>query len=195
MLDETKQYTFEELQEELNEKQKIFCHAYVIDWNKTRSYKKAYGEKDDNVAAVSGFNLLRIPKIKQYCDFIKNNLEEESGISKLRNLQELAKIAYSSIAGLHDDWIELSNWNEIKEVNPELLSAIESIDTKTEYKTYATDGEPETNVEVKFVKIKLYQKTTAIDMINKMMGYNEAEKIQLKQAIEYVNVSKQFPNG
>jgi len=193
-MDDKKQYTLEELKEELNEKQKIFAHNYIIDWNATRSYKKAYGLEDDNSSAVLGCNLLRNVKVKQYIDLIKNNLEEEAGISKLRNLQELAKIAYSNIAGLHDDWIELTNWNEIKEANPALLSAIESIDTKTEYRTYKTDGDNETTAEIKFVKIKLYPKTTAIDMINKMLGYNEAEKIQLKQAIEYVNVSKQFPN-
>ena len=178
MSDEIKQYTFEELQEELNEKQKIFCHAYVIDWNKTRSYKKAYGEKDDNVAAVSGFNLLRIPKIKQYCDFIKNNLEEESGISKLRNLQELAKIAYSSISHLHNDWIELNDWEAIKKSNPEAMSAIESIDTKTEQKSFLVNGEAE-NIDIKYVKIKLFSKTTAIDVINKMMDYYTAEKREI----------------
>ena len=66
----------------------------------------------------------------------------------------------------------MTNWNEIKEANPALLSAIESIDTKTEYRTYKTDGDDEVNAEIKFVKIKLFPKTTAIDLINKMLGYN-----------------------
>ena len=171
MADETKIYTLDELKNELNEKQKIFCHSYIIDWNTTRSYKKAYGEMDDNSAAVSGYNLLRITKIKQYIEFIKNNLEEEAGISKLRNLKELAKIAYSNVAQIHDDWIELAQWEEIKKNFPDTMAAIESIDTKTEFKTCATDGEPETNVEIKYVKVKFYAKTAAINEINLMMGY------------------------
>jgi len=192
MADETKQYTLEELKVKLTEKERVFCHQYIIDWNGARSARQA-GYSEDTAKEIASQNLTK-SHIQQYIAFIKNNLEEESGISKLRNLQELAKIAYSNIAGLHDDWIELTNWNEIKEANPALLSAIESIDTKTEYRTYKTDGDSEENAEIKFVKIKLFAKTTAIDMINKMLGYNEAEKIQLKQAIEYVNVSLQFPN-
>ena len=191
MPDDIKQYTLEELKAKLTEKERLFCHQYIIDWNGARSARTAgYSE---NTCCEIAFENLRKPHIKQYIDFIKNNLEEESGISKLRNLQELAKIAYSSISHLHNDWIELNEWEAIKKNNPEAMSAIESIDTKTEQKSFLVNGEAE-NIDIKYVKIKLFSKTTAIDMINKMMGYNEAEKIQLKQAIEYVNVSSQFPN-
>lgn len=176
---EEKQYALEELKEELNEKQKKFCHNYIIDWNTTRSYKKAYGIEDDNSAAAAGCNLLRNVKVKQYINFIKNNLEEESGISKLRNLKELAKIAYSSIAHLHETWIELTNWELIKEDNPDALSAIESIDTKIEKRTYKTDGDNESEIEVKYVKIKLYSKSDAIKTINEMLGYKTAEKTDI----------------
>ena len=170
MSDEVKQYTLEELKVKLTEKERIYCHEYIIDWNKSRAARVA-GYSEDTAKQI-GYENFTKPYIRQYIDFIKNNLEEESGISKLRNLQELGKIAYSCISNLHDDWIELTNWNEIKEANPALLSAIESIDTKTEYRTYKTDGDDEVNAEIKFVKIKLFPKTTAIDLINKMLGYN-----------------------
>jgi len=170
MSDEVKQYTLEELKVKLTEKERVFCHQYIIDWNGARSARQA-GYSEDTAKEIASQNLTK-SHIQQYIAFIKNNLEEEAGISKLRNLQELAKIAYSCISNLHDDWIELTNWNEIKEANPALLSAIESIDTKTEYRTYKTDGDDEVNAEIKFVKIKLFPKTTAIDLINKMLGYN-----------------------
>ncbi|MEI7526386.1 MAG: terminase small subunit [Mariniphaga sp.] len=182
MQDEPKMYTLDELKKKLNEKQKTFCHSYIIGWNTTHSYKKAYGEMEDNSAAVSGYNLLRNTKIQQYINFIKNNLEEESGISKLRNLQELAKIAYTNIADLHDCWIELTDWEKIKTDNPDALNAIESIDTKTETKVYNRGEANETDVEIKYVKIKLYSKTTALDMINKMLGYNLPEKKEITGA-------------
>jgi len=191
MADEIK-YTLEELKAKLTEKERIFCHQYIIDWNGARSAREA-GYSEKTCAVIACENLIK-PYIKQYISIIKENLEEESGISKLRNLQELAKIAYSCISNLHDDWIELSNWDEIKAANPEVLSAVESIDTKTEYRKYKTDGDSETEAEIKYVKIKLYSKTIAIDVINKMMGYNSSEKIEVKQSVEYVNVSKQFPN-
>ena len=119
------------------------------------------------------------PYIQQYIAFIKNNLEEEAGISKLRNIQELTKIAYSTFSRLYDSWIELANWEEIKENTPELLSIIESIDFKTEHRSFKTDGGEEQDIEVKYVKVKLYSKLQAIELINKMMGYNLPVKSDL----------------
>src|ERR1035437_3704136 len=146
---EKTEFTLDELKEELNEKQKKFCHSYIIDWNTTRSYKKAYGEMEDNSAAVSGYNLLRNTKVKQYINFIKNNLEEESGITKLRNLNELAKIAFSSIAHLHNTWIERKDFELLTD---DQKSAIETIDTKI-----VTTNYDESTKEVEYVKISLYR--------------------------------------
>jgi hypothetical protein len=60
---------------------------------------------------------------------------------------------------------------------PAALNAVESIDTKTETRTYPTDGDEETELEIKYVKVKLYPKITAIQEINKMMGYNAPDKV------------------
>lgn len=176
-MDEVKQYTLDELKAKLTEKERMFCHQYIIDWNGARSARQA-GYSEDSARQIASDTLTKA-YIQQYINFIKNNLEEEAGISKLRNLKELSKIAYSNISDLHDDWIELASWNQIKDSNPELLATIESIDTKTEYRTIKTDGDNEQVIEIKFVKIKLYGKTVAIDMINKMLGYNMAEKKDL----------------
>ena len=186
--EEEKVYTLKELKAKLTEKQRIFCHEYIIDWNATRSAKKA-GYSEETAYSIGHENLTK-PEIQQYINFIKNNLEEEAGITKLRNLKELAKIAYSNISHLHDNWIELSDWEVIKEDNPEALSAIESIDTKTETKTYKTEGGLETDVEVKYVKIKLYSKSDAIKTINEMMGYKAADKIEHSGTIQTVDLSQ-----
>lgn len=187
-MSEQKQYTLEELKAELTEKQRIFCHEYIIDWNGGRAARVA-GYSENTCYEIASENL-RKPQIKQYIDLIKNNWEEESGISKLRNLKELAKIAYSGIAHLHDNWIELSDWELIKENNPDAMSAIESIDTKTETKIYKTDGDDEQEVEIKYVKIKLFSKTEAIKTINEMMGYKSADKIEHSGTIKTVDLSQ-----
>lgn len=176
--DPEKIYTLKELKAKLTEKQRKFCHEWIIDFNATRAAKKA-GYSEETAYSIGHENLIK-PEIEQYIAFIRHNYEEESGISKLRNLKELAKIAYSSIAHLHDCWIELTDWEVIKADNPDCMDAIESIDTKTEYKSYKTDGGIETDVEVKYVKIKLYSKSDAIKTINEMMGYKSADKIDLR---------------
>ena len=80
---------------------------------------------------------------------------------------------------MHDSWIELTDWEVIKDENPNAMAAIESIDTKTETKVYNRGEITETDVEVKYVKIKLYSKTAALEMINKMLGYNLPEKKEI----------------
>lgn len=177
MSDAEKIYTIEELKDKLTEKERVFCHQYIIDWNGARSARVA-GYKEDSVYEIASQNLRKL-HIKQYINLIKNNLEEESGITKLRQLNELAKIAYSNISMLHNDWIELTRWSEIVDNNPDLLAAVESIDTKTETKVYKTDGYDEQEVEIKYVKIKLYSKIQAMESINKMMGYNSPDKVDL----------------
>lgn len=133
---EEKQYTREELEEKLTNKEKAFCESYVVDWNASRAAREAgYSEK---TCAVIGFENLRKPYIKQFIEFIKNDIEKLSGISKLKIVNELKDIALS-------------------------------------------------NTKDKRVKI------AAAAEINKMMGYNAAEKVDLSSlgksitGINYVN--------
>ena len=168
-----KKHTKAELEKVMTGKQKNFCHEYVVDWNGSRSARVAgYSERSSKEIASE---LLTNVNIQLYIEFIKNDYEMLCGISKTKNLNELSKIAFSSISHLHNTWIELAEWEQIKKENPDALDAIESIDTKIEIKTYN-----EEDIEVKYIKVKLYSKTTALQEINKMMGYNEPERMEVK---------------
>jgi phage terminase small subunit len=170
---EEKQYTFEELKKKLTNKERIFCHEYIIDWNGARAAKQA-GYSEKSIYEIAYQNLIKL-HIKQYINYIKNNLEEESGISKLRNLKELAKIAYSSIAHLHNTWIERKEFDSLTD---DQKAAIETIETKIVTMNY-----DESTKEVEYVKISLYSKQAAIQEINKMMGYNAAIKTEISGEI------------
>lgn len=184
-------YTLKQLQEKLTEKERIFCHEYIIDWNGSRAARAAkYSEK--TCAAIASENLTK-PYIKKYLDFIKDDFEKEAGISKLKQLKELHKIAYSSIAHLHNTWIELSDFEKLTEYQK---ASIESIDTKIEQKACRVDltlskkdgiEVKDATREVKYVKIKLYSKTQALEMINKMLGYNSPDKLDLTSKGESLN--------
>lgn len=144
---------------ELTAKQKRFCEEYVIDWNATRAAIAAgYSEK---TAYSTGHENLKKPEIEAYIQEVKYKLEELSGISALRNLKELAKLAYSNISDLRKDWDELTEDQKaaISELYTESIFSIEE------------------NSTLKKVKIKLHDKVRAIEMINKMLGYNSPEKI------------------
>ena len=169
---EDKIYTLDELKKKLTEKERIFCHQWIIDFNGARSARVA-GYSEESAKQIASENLTK-PYLQQYIAFIKNNLEEESGITKLRNLLELAKIAYSSIAHLHNTWIERKDFELLTD---DQKSAIETIDTKI-----VTTNYDDSTKEVEYVKISLYSKQAAITEINKMMGYNAAIKSELTGA-------------
>ncbi len=167
-------YTLDELKEKLTNKERIFCHQYIIDWNGTRSAKEAgYSIK---TATETAYENLTKPHIKQYIEFIKDDIEKEAGISKLKQVNEFNKIAYSTIAHLHNTWIELKKFESLTD---DQKAAIESIETKTEHKTVN-----EQDVSMKYVKIKLYSKTTALSELNKMLAYYDPEKKEIKHSGE-----------
>jgi len=172
-MEEEKKYTLDELKEKLTEKERLFCHQYIIDWNGARAARAA-GYSEESAKEIAHATLTKV-HIKQYIDFIKNDFEKEAGISKLSQINELKKIAYSSIAHLHNTWIELK---EFEALSDEQKECIESIDTKHETKQiFNIEKEEKEDIHVNYVKIKLYSKLSAIDQINKMMGYNEPDKI------------------
>lgn len=170
-----KQFTLEELEVKLNTKQKLFCKHYITRWNGADSARKAgYSPK---TAKEMAWELLTKPHIKQYIEYIKGDFEKQAGISKLSQLNELKKIAYSSIAEYHDSWISLKQFESLSD---EQKAAIESIEYKYPVKKSVSANENEEVTEEENagveVKIKLFDKQRAIDLINKMLGYNEPEK-------------------
>jgi len=169
-----KKFTREELNKKLTEKEKNFCHEYVIDWNGARAARAAgYSEKTSKEIAHS--NLTKV-HIQQYIDFIKNDYEMLCVISKTRQLLELKKIAYSSIAHLHNTWIDRKEFEELTDDQKDCIQEVET-KTRTEYE-YSESRGKKVPIQVEYVKVKLYDKKGAIEVINKMMGYNEPEEIK-----------------
>jgi phage terminase small subunit len=151
----------------LTPKMRVFCHEYVKDWNGSRAARVA-GYKDDTASRIAYANLQK-PHVKAYLEHIQADLAKLSGISAVKILDELSKIAFSSIAQLHNSWIELEAFEALTE---DQKAAIESIDTKTEIK----EGANGSSKTVQYVKIKLYNKIAAIESINKMLSYNAPTK-------------------
>lgn len=158
----------------LTKKQIIFCHEYVVDWNASRACRVA-GYSENSCYEQGSQNLTKL-NIQEYIEFIQKDLAKLAGISALKNIQELSKIAYSSIAHLHNTWIELKDFESLTD---DQKSSIESIDTKVEVK-------PDGN-EVNYVKVKLFSKTMALEVINKMLGFNAPQKTDITTKGEAVN--------
>ena len=99
-MSEDRQYTLKELKDKLTEKQKIFCHEYIIDWNATRSAIKA-GYSEKTAKDIGCQNLAKL-YIEQYINFIKNDYEKEAGITKLSQINGFLEIINDETASNRD---------------------------------------------------------------------------------------------
>lgn len=129
----------------------------------------------------SASELLRNPKIEAYLTEIQEDLEKMAGISRLKVLQEHQKLAFSSIAHLHNTWVTRK---EFESLTDDQKSAIEEISTQIKT-SRNTDGTLEEN---EYVKIKLYSKQKSLDAINRMLGYDAAQKVEVKGTVKSYNI-------
>lgn len=158
----------------LTEKQKAFCREYIFDWNATRAAKAA-GYSEDTAGEI-GFENLKKPQIQAYVTEIQKDLEKTAGISRLKIVREHEKIAFSSIAHLHNTWIDRKEFDQLTE---DQKACIQEITTQTRKEFVKTITDPDgVEVQVDYVKIKLYSKQASLESLSKMLGYNEPEKIQ-----------------
>lgn len=165
--------------EELTEKQKIFCREYIYDWNATRAAKVA-GYSEDTAYAIGAENL-RKPQIQAYISEIQKDLEKVAGISRLRIVHEHLNIINTSIAHLHNTWIERKEFDAL---TPEQKSAIAELSYQTRVERIDKGTKDEALIDVEYVKIKLYDRQKSMDSLTKILGYNEAEKVELSGGIK-----------
>lgn len=162
----------------LSSKEEKFCYEYVLHLNATKAAINAgYSKK---TARQIGSKLLTKVNIKDRIDEMKINLAETAGISALRIIREHEKIAFSSIAHLHNTWVERAEFETLPD---DQKACIKSISTKVIRKVFRemnAEGVFE-NVpyDIEFVKIELYDKQKSLDSINTMLGYNSASKVDL----------------
>lgn len=168
-----------EKKDELTGKQKRFCEEYIFDFNATRAAKAA-GYSEDTAYSIGHENLIK-PEIQAYIKELQSDLEKTSGISRLRVLREHEKLAFSSIAHLHNTWIHRT---EFEALTDEQKACIAEIQTQVRKTSVIREGMPEQDIETEFIKIKLYDKQKALDSISKMLGFDAAEKIEVSSGIK-----------
>jgi len=164
-MDEPKQYD----SSDLTGKQRKFCEEYIFDFNGTRAAKAA-GYSEDTAYSIASENLKK-PEIQAYISELESDLAKTAGISRLRVLKEHEKLAFSSIAHLHNTWIQRK---EFEALTDDQKACIAEISTQT--KTVQINDQP---TQIEFVKIKLYDKQKSLDSISKMLGFDAAQKVDV----------------
>ena len=162
------------MKKKLTEKERIFCSKYVIYHNASRAAREA-GYSEKTCKEIGNQNLTKV-HIKAEIARLNKSFENhmaELGITKERTVAEIANLAYSTMASIHNSWIEKKEFDKLGD---EVKRCIQTIDTKVEYKVYDTEEGKKGKRKIEFVKVSFYDKPKAIEILNKMMGWNETEK-------------------
>lgn len=160
----------------LTESQKVFCNEWIFDFNGSRAYLVAYPASSVDAARSSASDLLSKPNIKAYCKDLQDNLSETAGISRLKVLREHEKLAFSSIAHLHNTWITRKEFDELTD---DQKASIEEISTSTRTERINQGKKDEALIDVEYIKVKLYSKQKSLDAINRMLGFDATPKLSL----------------
>lgn len=159
----------------LNDKQKKFCREYVKDFNGTQSAIRAgYSKKTANEQAS---RLLANVNIQTFLSELKTKLANRQEITAERILAEFGKIAFSSIAHMHNTWISRK---EFEELTDDQKDCIESI--KTRVRTVIGEDEP---YAIEEVQIKLYDKQRALENLGKYVGLYERDNDQKSFTVNF----------
>lgn len=157
--------------------QKRFADEYLIDLNATRAYKVAYPNcKKDETAAQAGSRLLRNVKVKEYIDIRQKKLEEKSGVTQQRIIEELAKIAFADIRKAYD---KNGNLRPIQDLDDDTAGAIIGVESFEEYDGRGDDREYIGDTK----KIKMADKIRAAELLGKHLGMFK-EKIEISKSSE-----------
>lgn len=153
----------------LSIKQEKFCNFYLESGNASEAYRRSYNclKMKSETINTKACQLLKKDKIRARVEELQSELKKKTEITKERVLEELGKIGFSSIAHLHNTWIERK---EFEKITDDQKACIKSISTKVMKKNIGTNELPNI-VNVELVKIELYDKVRALEVINKMMGF------------------------
>lgn len=155
----------------LNDKQKQFCEEYLIDLNATQSAIRA-GYSEKTAHSIGSENLMK-PEIQNYISILKEKRNKRVQITQDEVLNQLLTWLNSDIT----ETFGLTQ-SQIKELPIEIRRLITSY-KRTVRSIPMGNGKSieEENVELKFVS-----KEKAIEMVNKHIGFYEADnKIVLEK--------------
>ena len=156
----------------LTKRQLDFVLEYLTTENATRSYMKAYGSKDENVAAASSSALLRTPKIKGAVELAKaenrKKIEKKYSISR----DAIIKVLATQMNFNPDDMLEIKG-GVAKLKKPKSMKAIKSF----------SFSENEKGISFSF---SVHDKVKAAEVLAKMTGALDADHGEDKRDVSAI---------
>ena len=154
--------------EELTEKQRLFCLYYVRWFNATKAYQKAYS-CDYSTAMVNGCKLLSNPKIKEHIQAIKDAKIKQAMYTAEDLFQKMMDIAYSDATDFLSFGRRINEETGLEYNYVDFLDSSEVDGTLIQEVKQGKDG----------CSIKLVRKEFALKWLDK--HYSEATDLQKAQ--------------
>lgn len=169
----------------LNEKQRKFCHEYIVDHNATQAAIRA-GYSAKTAQQISSKLLLKVV-VQAYIKELEQTVYEKLGITKERILKEQARIGFSRIDDhliIDDDGCVIA---KTFDAMPEgALACIKKIKHKKVIRASNTGKGEETIIDNTF-EFELYDKQKALDMMGKDLGLGK-EQIEITGKLDFVGI-------
>jgi phage terminase small subunit len=148
--------------DELNDQVIRFCDNYLIHFNATKAAEQAgYSIK---TSAQQASRLLTKVKVQEYLSARKKEISEKLQCSQERTMQEIARLAFGDIRKLFTVDGALMPIREMDDDTAAMLSSVEV----TEQEITAKDIESDEKIVAGVVKkVKLWDKTKALEMLAK----------------------------
>jgi len=153
-------------EDQLTGKQEAFCNEYLVDLHCTNAAIRA-GYSEDTAYSIGSENLKK-PEIRARISELRDQTGRGYNITRERIAQELALIAFGDTKNIFDENGSLKspeNWSN----EGRIISSYE--ESVTEFGDEKTGG---TKVSK---KVRQWEKTKAIELLTKIMGYNAPEKL------------------
>lgn len=157
----------------LTPRQEAFCNKYLETGNASEAYRYAYSTDRMKPETInnSGYKLLQKGEIKARLAYLRDNLAEAAGISALKVVRELERIAFADATAIRSDWGNLKNFEEL---TAEEKSIIKDIDVKVRCTTTASGND----IVETTTRISMHDKLKALESLSQMLGYNKPIKVE-----------------
>lgn len=130
--------------------QEQFCHAYLLKFNVTHASKLI------GIGAGQADSWIKSEKVKKRISQIRIDTGKAYDVTRERLMQELMNIIYADMRLVQDK--DIVDWPD------EETAAVSEVEKRKEFEDGKLTGITE--------KIKRWDKLRAIEMLNKMLGYN-----------------------
>lgn len=163
---------------ELTAKQIKFCEEYLIDLNGAQAAIRA-GYSRNAAKEIASENLTK-PNIQAYLSQRQEELQQATGITQKRVLEEYAKVAFTDIRKFYTVDGALK---PIKDLEDDAAGALAGIEVYEE-KVSDSDPEDETVVTGTVKKIKIYDKVKALDSLSRHLGMFSKDNEQSRPLVQ-----------